>query len=63
MKEKNILEVIEELGCTITKYKDDIKFKDIEIEHLKRKIEQIEAFANFYSEDTNSEEIYKELIK
>lgn len=51
MKEVNILNVIEELGAMLIKYKDDIRFKDLEIENLKKKIERIEEYANFYSKD------------
>lgn len=34
MNEKNILEVIDELGYLLDKYKNEIKFKDYEIERL-----------------------------
>lgn len=61
MSEQNILEVIEELGKLLKKYKDDIKYKDIEIEHLKNKIERIESYIAFYSEDSVTETDYKEL--
>lgn len=44
MKDKNIITVIEELGEIISKYKDDIKFKDYQIQSLKEKIEQIESY-------------------
>lgn len=47
----NILTVIDELGSLITKYKDEIKFKDIQIKHLNDKIEQIEQYISYYSED------------
>lgn len=48
---ENILIVIEELGALIEKYKDDIKYKDYEIESLKKKIEQIESYIDFYSKE------------
>lgn len=48
---ENILTVIEELGSLLSKYKDEIKYKDYEIDSLKRKIEQIEQYANFYSKE------------
>lgn len=51
MEHKNILVVIEELGNLIEKYKDEISYKDIQIEHLKSKIERIENFANSYSKE------------
>ena len=43
MQEKDILVVIEELGKMISTYKDEIKFKNYEIEALKKRIEQIEG--------------------
>lgn len=42
MQEKDILIVIEELGKMISTYKDQIKFKDYEIETLRKQIEAIE---------------------
>lgn len=62
MDNKNILTVIDELGYLLEKYKHDIKYKDIEIEHLKKKIERIESYIAFYSEDTITEEDYKEAV-
>lgn len=49
--ENNILVVIEELGDLLSKYKDEIKYKDYEIESLKKKIEQIENYIDFYSKE------------
>lgn len=48
---ENILTVIDELGALIDKYKGEIKLKDWEIERLKGKIEQIEAYQSFYSKE------------
>lgn len=48
---ENILTVIEELGSLLSKYKDEIKFKDYEIDSLKKKIEQIEQYVDFYSKE------------
>ena len=48
---ENILVVIEELGSLLTKYKDEIKYKDYEIDSLKKKIEQIEQYIDFYSKE------------
>ena len=48
---ENILIVIEELGSLLNKYKDEIKYKDYEIDSLKRKIESIEAHIEFYSKE------------
>lgn len=46
---ENILTVIDELGALINKYKDEIRYKDYEIERLRNKIEAIEQYAEFYS--------------
>jgi hypothetical protein len=48
---ENILTVIEELGSLLSKYKDEIKYKDYEIDSLKKKIEQIENYVDFYSKE------------
>lgn len=48
---ENILTVIEELGSLLNKYKDEIKYKDYEIDSLKKKIEQIEQYIDFYSKE------------
>lgn len=48
---ENILIVIEELGSLFGKYKDEIKYKDYEIDSLKKKIEQIEQYIDFYSKE------------
>lgn len=48
---ENILTVIEELGSLLSKYKDEIRYKDYEIESLKKKIEQIENYVDFYSKE------------
>ena len=48
---ENILVVIEELGSLLTKYKDEIKYKDYEIDNLKKKIESIEQYIDFYSKE------------
>lgn len=48
---ENILVVIEELGSLLSKYKDEIRYKDYEIDSLKKKIEKIEQYADFYSKE------------
>lgn len=48
---ENILIVIEELGSLLSKYKDEIRYKDYEIDNLKKKIEQIENYVDFYSKE------------
>ena len=47
----NVLTVIDELGALIETYKDEIKYKDWEIDSLKKKIEQIENYIDFYSKE------------
>lgn len=44
MEYKNILNVIDELGALIEKYKNEISYKDIRIEHLENKIARIEQY-------------------
>ena len=59
---KGMLEVIDELGLLISKYKDEIKFKDCEIQSLKRKIEEIESFNAFYNHEISEDE-YTEIMR
>lgn len=47
----NILVVIDELGSLLSKYKDEIRYKDYEIEGLKKKIAEIENYIDFYSQE------------
>ena len=54
---ENILIVIEELGGLLSKYKDEIKYKNYEIDNLKKKIEQIENYIDFYSKEQEQENI------
>lgn len=51
MENKNILTIIEELGGLLEKYKDEIKFKDYEIERLNKRVEQVEQYKDFYSKE------------
>lgn len=44
MENKHILTVIDELGHLLETYKDEIKFKDLQIENLNKKIERIESY-------------------
>jgi hypothetical protein len=48
---ENILIVIDELGNLLSKYKDEIRYKEYEIDSLKKKIEQLEQYSNFYSQE------------
>lgn len=48
---ENILIVIEELGSLLSKYKDEIKYKDYEIERLKKKITEIENYLELFGGD------------
>lgn len=47
----NILIVIEELGSLLSKYKDEIRYKDYEIESLKKKITEIENYLELFGRD------------
>ena len=49
MKYENIITVIDELGNIINEFKDEIKFKDEQIEKLNKKITYIEQVLDFYS--------------
>lgn len=51
MEYKNVLTVIDELGALLKKHKDEIDYKNLQIEHLQKKIERIENFANSYSKE------------
>lgn len=51
MKCENIVTVIDELGNLIKEFKDEIKFKDSQIEKLNKKIEYIEQVLDFYSKE------------
>lgn len=44
MDNKHILAVIEELGGLLEKYKNEIRYKDIQIESLNKKITNIENY-------------------
>lgn len=48
---ENILTVINELGGLLERYKDEIRYKEYEIDSLKKKIEQLEQYSNFYSQE------------
>lgn len=54
---QNIFIVIDELGSLISKYKDEIKFKDYEIKRLHKKIESIESYINSCSDETIKKDI------
>lgn len=49
--EKNVLKVIEELGKALMDKDNEIVFKQYEIDSLKKKIEQIEQYIDFYSKE------------
>lgn len=51
MDSNNIITIIEELGEIISKYKNEIKYKDYQIDNLKKKIEQIESYLDYYSKE------------
>lgn len=52
---EQIMAVLEELGAIIINHKEQINHKDLEIDKLRKKIESIEAYANFYSDDYEKE--------
>lgn len=60
--QKGMLEAIDELGLVISKYKDEIKFKDYEIQSLKKKIEEIESLSAFYNHEISEDE-YTEIMR
>ncbi len=56
------VEVIDELGTLMKKYKNEIKFKDDEIESLKRKLEELESLFAFYNHEISEDE-YNEIVR
>lgn len=63
MKNENILEVIDTLGEMIVNYKTTIAVNEYEIKKLKQKLEAVEQYIEFYTEQNLSELDYKETIK
>lgn len=59
MEEKSIIAVIEELGSILIQHKDVINYQQLEINKLKREIEQIEQYYAFYFENEITNEDYK----
>lgn len=51
MDNKNILKVIDELGNILSNKDNEILLQKYEIENLKKKIEQIENYIDFYSKE------------
>lgn len=51
MEHKHILIVIDELGALIEKHKEEIKFKDLQIDNLKKKITEIENYLELFGGD------------
>lgn len=49
--EEKYLKVIEALGELLLNKDETIKFQKYEIEALKKKVEQIEQYINYYSEE------------
>lgn len=54
---ENILVVIEELGSLLTRYKDEIKYKDYEIDSLKKKITEIENYLELFGGDNGKRDM------
>ena len=59
MEEKSIMAIIEELGSILIQHKDVINYQQLEINKLKREIEQIEQYYAFYIENEITNEDYK----
>lgn len=51
MEFNHILNVIDELGKALKDKDTKIKFQEYEIERLKKKIESIEQYVDFYSKE------------
>ena len=51
MDNNKFLKVIEELGKVLIDKDNEITFQKYEIDSLKKKIEQIEAYCDFYSKE------------
>lgn len=49
--EKKMLKIIEELGKVLMDKDNEITFQKYELERLKKKIEQIENYVDFYSKE------------
>lgn len=59
-KEEKYLKVIEGIGELLFKKDNQIQLNEFEIKNLKKKIEAIESYADFYSSKVSNEE-YKKL--
>ena len=62
-KEEKYMRVIEAIGELLFKKDNQIQLNEFEIKSLKKKIETIEQYINFYAEDNVTEEDYKKTIK
>lgn len=63
MKAENILAVIEELGTIIINYKTEIAVNKYEKEKLKKQLESVEQYLDYYSDNEITESDYKEQLE
>lgn len=61
--EEKHIKVIECLGELLLNKDEKIKFNQYEIDALKKKIERIEQYIEFYQQENITEEDYKEALK
>lgn len=61
-KEEKYLKVIEGIGELLFKKDNQIQINEFEIKNLKKKLEAIEQYAEFYSDNVTNED-YKKAIK
>lgn len=59
---KGIIEVIDVLGSLLKEQKNEIRFKNEELESLKREVEEMESLIAFYNHEI-SEDDYNEVVK
>lgn len=59
---KGIIEVIDVLGSLLKEQKNEIRFKNEEIENLKREVEEMESLISFYNHEISEDE-YNEIVK
>lgn len=63
MKAENIIAVIEKLGEIIIHNKNDISYLEYENKKLKDKIEKVEQYIEYYTEQSINDGDYKDAIK
>ena len=63
MKADNILAAIEKLGEIIIHNNNNISYLEYENKNLREKIEKLEQYIDFYTEQDITDNDYKEVIK